>query len=83
MKKFDPLQASLKLVAVGAILTMWGKMTIEVFNFAWHIVSTSPGEETYTGCFKIVCQNCRKLYDDDEEHLITGSFLCEACRLKK
>ena len=79
----DPVQVSLKAAAIGGIFMIWANLTIKAFNFCWHIVSTSPGEETYTDCFKIVCQNCRKLYDHDEEHLITGSFLCEACRLKK
>ena len=80
MPKFDPLEASLKLVAVGAIFTMWAKLSTKAFNFAWHIVSTSPGEETYKASFRIMCENCRKLYDDDERHVVNGSFLCEACR---
>ena len=80
MSKFNPLEASLKLAAVSGIFTMWAKLTIEAFNFAWHIVSTSPGEETYKASFKIMCENCRKFYDDDESHVINGSFLCVACR---
>ena len=30
--------------------------------------------------FKVVCENCQELYDNDERHLINGSKLCEACR---
>ena len=79
----DPLQASLKVAAVGGIFMIWYNFTIEAFKFSWHILSTSPGEETYKPSFKIMCENCRELYDDDERHLINGSFLCVACRLKK
>ena len=78
MSKFDPLEASLKAAAVSGIFMFWANLTIKAFNFCWHIVSTSP--ETYKPSFKIVCENCRKLYDDDERHVINGSFLCEACR---
>ena len=73
MPKFDALQASLKAVAVGGIFTMWAKLTIEAFSFSWHIISTSPGEKNYKASFKMVCQNCGEIYDDDEEkHVIDG-----------
>ena len=80
MQKFDPLQASLKVAAVGGIFTILAKFTIEAFKFAWHIISTSPEKETYKASFKGVCENCQKHYDDDEYHLIRGTHLCEACR---
>ena len=83
MQKFNFFQATLNGAAVGGIFIIWSKFTIEAFNLAWHIVSTSPEEETHKAVFKISCENCRKLYDDDERHLINGSYLCEACRLKK
>ena len=76
----DPLQASLKVAAVGGIFMIWSSFTRETFKFSWHILSTSPGEETYKPSFKIMCENCRELYDDDERHVINGSFLCVACR---
>ena len=80
MPKFSPLEASLKLIAIGAIFTTWTKLTIEAFNFAWHIAST----ETYKPCVKLVCQNCGEIYDDNEErHVIDGVLLCQFCRLKK
>ena len=80
MVKFNPLEASLKAVALGGIFMFWANLSRKAFNFCWHIFSTSPGEETYKASFKIMCGNCRELYDDDEEHVINGSFLCEACR---
>ena len=58
----DPLQASLKVAAVGGIFMVWSKLTIEAFKFAWHIISTSPEEKNW----KSVCGNCQELYDDDE-----------------
>ena len=84
MPKFNPLEASFKLIAVGGIVTMWVNLTIEDFKFSWHIVSTSPGEENYKASFKFMCKNCGEIYDDDEErHVIDGVLLCEFCRLKK
>ena len=84
MPKFNPLEASLKIIAIGAIFTTWTKLTIEAFNFAWHIASTSPGEDNYKACVKALCKNCEEIYDDDEErHVIDGVLLCEFCRLKK
>ena len=82
MPKLNPIEASFKLIAVGGIFTTWAKLTIEAFNFAWLIVSTS--QETYKPCVKLVCQRCVAFFEDDEEeHVITGSLLCEFCRLKK
>ena len=80
MQKFDPLQASLKVAAVGGIFMIWSNFTIEAFKFAWHIISTSPEKETYKASFKAVCGNCQELYDDDEYHLIHGTHLCKAYR---
>ena len=80
MQKFEPLQASLKVAAVSGIFKIWSNFTIEAFKFACHIISTSPEKDTYRASFKAVCENCRKLYDDDEYDLIHGTHLCEACR---
>ena len=79
----NALQASLKAAAVSGIFMLWANITIEAFKLSWHIISTSPEKDTYEAVFKILYENCRKLYDDDECHLINGSYLCEACRLKK
>ena len=76
----DPLQASLKFAAVSGIFMIWANFTIEALKFSWHVVSTSPEEETWKPITKAVCGNCQELYDDDEYHLIRGTHLCEACR---
>ena len=63
---------------------------------AWHIISYSPETPMRNSQdaandiifsfpedaadFKVVCENCQELYDNDERHLINGSKLCEACR---
>ena len=78
------VQASLKAAAVGGIFMIWTNFTIEAFKFSWHIITTSPGEETHKACFKLVCQNCGEFYEDDEEkHVIDGLLFCDFCRLKK
>ena len=80
----DPFQAALKAAAVSGIFMIWYNFTKEAFKFYWHIISSSPKKETWEApSFKAVCENCQKLYDDDEYHLFHGTHLCEACRLKK
>ena len=76
----DVLQASIKASAVSGIFFIWANYTIEAFKFAWHIVSTSTEEKTWSPITKAVCGHCQELYDDDEYHLIHGTHLCEACR---
>ena len=80
----NPVQASLKADAISGIIFTWINFTIEVFKFSWHIISTSPREETYKPLVKLVCKNCGEFYEDDEErHAIDGVLLCEFCHLKK
>ena len=76
----NALRASIKAAAVGGIFFVWANYTIEAFKIAWHIVSTSPEEETWKAVSKVVCGNCQEHYDDDEYHLIHGAHLSEACR---
>ena len=82
--KVNVIQASTKTAAISGITFFWANFTIEAFNFAWHIISTSLGEETCKAVskdiFKVVCENCQEPYDDDEIHLIRGNYLCETCR---
>ena len=79
----DPVQSALKAAAVSGIFMIWYNFSIEAFKFAWHIISTSPKKVTCGPVFKAVCGNCQEIYDDDEYHLIHGTHLCEAYRLKK
>ena len=80
----NPVQASLKAVAVSGIFFTWINFTMEVFKFSWHIISTSPDKETLKVVRKAVCENCGEIYDDDEErHVIDGVLLCDFCKLKK
>ena len=84
MPRVNALQAFIKTAAVSGIVFFWVNFTVESLKTAWHIISYSP--ETLmrnsqdTADFKVVCENCQELYDNDERHLINGSKLCEACR---
>ena len=80
MPKFNPLEASFKLIAVSGIFMMWTRLTIEAFKFSWHIISTSPGEETLKVVRKAVCENCGNVYNDDDFDVITEKCLCFDCR---
>ena len=70
MSKFNPLEAPFKLIAVAGIFTMWANLTINAFKFSWHVITTSPGEETLKVVKKAVCENCGNVYDDDDFHVI-------------
>ena len=69
----------LKAVAVGGILTMWAKLTIEAFNLSWHIITTSPEDEPKV-VKKAKCEICADIYDDDDFDVIIGRCLCLQCR---
>ena len=78
--KANTHSAILKFVAVGGLFSAWFKVSVDVFNFAWQILSISPKEETLEAVTKAVCGNCQEHYDEDEYHLIHGTHLCDACR---
>ena len=67
------MQNYIKVAAVSGIFMIWAKFTKEAFKFVWHIVSTQ--EETWNPITKAVCGHCQELYDDDEYHLIHGTFV--------
>ena len=79
MRKFNTLQVLIKTAAVSGIVFFWVNATVESLKIAWHIIS--PEEKTWNPATKAVCGHCQELYDDDDEyHLIHGTYLCEACR---
>ena len=63
--KVNALQASIKAAAVSGMVFVWVNFTVEAFKMAWHIISTSPGEETWKAVSKVMCENCQEHYDDD------------------
>ena len=88
MQKVNALQAFIKTAAVTGIAFFWVNFTVESLKMAWHIISYSQDAANEiifsfpedAADFKVVCENCQELYDNDERHLINGSKLCEACR---
>ena len=44
--KVDIPLALIKSAAVGGIVMVWVNFTLKAFKMAWHIISTSPEEET-------------------------------------
>ena len=62
----------LKAAAVGGMFTVWVKLTIEAFNFSWHILSSSPGKETYKAVTKVRCAECKEFFVEDN--------ICFTCR---
>ena len=69
-------QASLKAAAVGGIFILWTNITIEAFKLSWHIISTSPEEDTYKPVTSVMCTECRHLFPRDLEDDI---FVCMDC----
>ena len=72
------LQTLVKTAAVSGIAFFWVNFSVGSLKIACHIIS--PEEKTWDPTTKAVCGHCQELYDDDEYHLIHGTYLCEACR---
>ena len=81
VQEVDVLQASLKVAAVSGIFMVWSNFTIEAFKFAWHIVSTSPKDETWEPIViqRVMCEGCHGYFLDDGGELVHGKLLCESC----
>ena len=71
------MDAALKVAAVGGIFMVWYKITIEAFNFAWHIISISPEKETLKAISKVMCAECKQFFVDkpDEDQ----TYVCFSC----
>ena len=69
-------QNLIKSAAISGIAFFWVNLTAESLKMVWHILSPT----WKLPATKAVCGHCQELYDDDEYHLIHGTYLCEACR---
>ena len=63
------------------IAFFWVNSTVISLKMAWHIISTSPVEETLNPVVKerVMCEECHGYFLDDGGELIHGKFLCEYC----
>ena len=73
------LQNLIKSAAISGIAFFWVNFTAESLKMVWHILSLKENSWKPPAT-KAVCGHCQELYDDDEYHLIHGTYLCEACR---
>ena len=78
-------EAMVKAAAVGGIVMVWTKFTLETFKICKQIVFP-PAEEVVE---KVVCEECQNPYLDDGEcndcphlflHETKHKFLCKICR---
>ena len=67
-----PFVPFLKAAAVSGIFAIWAKFTLEAFNLSWHIISTSPEQETYKAITMVKCDECGELFNDER--------ICFSCR---
>ena len=77
MPKFNPLESSFKFIAVSAIFMMWVNFTKEAFNFSWHIITTSPEQETYKPVTKVMCAECKNFFTDESAD---EPYICFSCQ---
>ena len=70
-----------KAAAVSGIFILWAKLTKEAFKISWHIITTTPGEETLKVVRKAVCEKCGNVYNDDDFDVIIERCLCFDCRV--
>ena len=81
-------EAMVKAAAVGGIVMVWTKFTLETFKICKQIVFP-PAEVVEKVVEKVVCEECQNPYLDDGEcndcpHLFLDEtkhkFLCKICR---
>ena len=79
--KVDVLQIFIKSVEVSGIALVWVNFTVESFKMAWHIIFTSPEDETWKPVVKqrVMCEGCHGYFLDDGGELMHGKLLCESC----
>ena len=65
--KFNALDVFIKTAAVSGIGLVWINFTLKAFKMAWHIISTSPEEETFKAVTNVMCENCQECFIDDGE----------------
>ena len=72
----DPMESSLKAVAVGGLFVAWFEITKKIFKFSWHIITTSPKKDSYSPVTSVMCTECRHLFPGDLED---EPFVCFSC----
>ena len=79
--RVNALQVLAKTAAVGGIAFLWTNFTVMSLKMAWHIISTSPEDETLKLIVKqrVMCEECHGYFLDDGGELIHRKFLCEYC----
>ena len=69
-----------KGAAVTGIFIIWCKFTAKAYENARQILFTSSEEETWESVTKVMCEECKEYFSDDEDELVNGKLLCESCR---
>ena len=79
--RVNTLEVLTKTAAVTGIAFLWVNFTVVSLKMAWHIISTSPGDETWKPIVKqrVMCESCHGYFLDDGGELIHGKLLCEYC----
>ena len=60
------MDLALKTAAVSGILMLWYTFTEATLKFSWHIITTSPENDTYKPVTSVECTECRRFFPDDE-----------------
>ena len=74
--KVNALQALIKTAAISGIVLVWVNFSVEAFKMAWHIISTSPEEETWKAVSKVMCEECHEFFFF---FLEDGKYICWTC----
>ena len=77
------LEAFFTGAAIAGIYIIWQEFTAKAFENAYQIIFPSSEEETCESVTKVMCEECREVFSDDEydeDELVNGKLLCESCR---
>ena len=67
------MDLALKTAALGGIFMLWYTFTEATLKFSWHIMTTSPENDTYEPVTSVECTECGNLFTYDEQ------FVCPDC----
>ena len=76
----NTLEVFFKGVAITGIYIIWRKFTSKAYEKVHQILFTSSEEVTWESDTKVMCEECKEYFSDDEDELVHGKFLCEPCR---
>ena len=79
LPNFASIEVLHRTAIFGVIIASWAELTLLTYEMVRQIL-TSSEEETWESVTKVMREECKEYFSDDEDELVHGKFLCESCR---